>query len=239
MATLRSPGQTEAALAQDVAHELNNIGTSLHGFLELIDDRATGDTRLAELRIGVRRIIALAALLESLAETKAQAASCTLSACLPAPAFRDHLPGFGRELGTEQITWACDPETAVDADPERIRRAVRTQLEFAALTRGGERPVIAVSRNTVAMDRCRICGAALAVDDLRIATLADSARELFGKRDAKRRRSGAAIARLMLRATGHLAHLSGGHLGFDAPTGTIAIVLRASTGLQGQKTPPV
>jgi len=238
VATLRSPGQAEAALAQDVAHELNNVGASLYGFLELIDDRTAGDTRLVELRIGVRRIIALAALLESLAETKAQAASCTLSACLLGPASRDPVPGLGLELAVGEITWACDPETRVDADPESIRRAAWTLLEFAALKGGGDRPTIAVSRATAAIDRCGICGAALAVDGLRIATLADSARDLFGKHDVERHRTGVALARLMLRATGHLAHLGGGHLGFDALTGTIAIALRASTGLHGQKSPP-
>ncbi len=111
---------TDAALAEAVAHELNNIGASLYGFVELaaesapLPDSVAGC--IAEMRVGVRRLQSVARVLEALAETVSEPQEQELGACIEAAAA-----GLGSPVN---LRWRCDPTRRVRADSGSLGRAL-------------------------------------------------------------------------------------------------------------------
>src|SRR5258706_11421026 len=71
------------------------------------------------IRMGVSRVTNLAAVLEALAEVEGSSRRTAIGDCLGGDALVDSGGGF-------RFIWECDPATVVDADPDRVQRAIRT-----------------------------------------------------------------------------------------------------------------
>src|SRR5487761_2655422 len=151
MHVIRIPVSGESALAQDVAHTLNNIAASLFGFAELAAENASGrppPTALAELRLGVARVMQLASVLESLAAVDGISTTIAIADCVASPGAKGASEPFA-------VEWRCEPSTVVEADPDRIRLALRMLAQLCALrVTIIDRHVIAVERVEGALPRC-------------------------------------------------------------------------------------
>ncbi len=208
-----------SALAESVAHELNNIGASLFGFVELAAEAASGRDGeaawLGEIRVGVQRIAALAALLEALAGTRGEPVATTLSECL-----KD-----GAAAGDYRLDWRCDAATRVVADAEHVRRAAKILVRTAPVATQTEPSALVVAQ--LADDAsCLTCGAPLRAGDVYMdgQVAIDRAAAAPGK---PTRRAETALRRLVNDASSHAAHLAGGHVCALFGDGTPALVLRA------------
>jgi hypothetical protein len=187
-----------------VAHELNNIGAALFGFVELAAEGTSGapleSSLLVELRVGVSRITQLALVLEALAETEAKLASVALAACV-----KLHHPL--RASDDPDILWRCDRATGVRADPGHVQRFLQLLTSLAPPPAGaGVRLAVELGAMS-ADDRCCSCGAPLPNSAVRIAMLPGQIPD-----SPRKRRTVTSLRRLSLAACVHVAHLAGAHL---------------------------
>ena len=223
MRTLRIPAPGESAIAQSVAHELNNIAASMLGFLELATTNASHDpplrNSLDELRIGVDRMIHLAGILQRFGETDGRPTVVALADCLP-----EARPS-GAAAGV-RIEWSGDAGASVIADPVRVRSALEILVELAPSNRAAESPtVLRVERSKAARLRCGACGQAVPAGHVRV-SLHDDALRMHGRPRAARG-AGTSFGALMLDACSHLAHLGGAHLAIDQLDGSCALLIMA------------
>ncbi len=207
-------------LTEGVAHEINNIGASLFGFVELAAESGSADPLLSnlfgEIRVGGSRIAGGASRLEALAEQDAERAPITLAACL----------GFTETDGSGDafdFRWSCDSSTLVVADPDHARRALRL-LKYLALPHLGNGSRAQVSASlTTSESRCESCGAAIPPGGVRLSIGAGQ----FGNFSDRQRphRADTSIRRLSLAACAHVTHLAGGHLQRAGEAEPVAVVL--------------
>ena len=201
------PPLSVTALSDVVAHELNNIGASLFGFVELAAECPAGtpidSNLLGELRIGVSRIAGLASMLELLAERHSARTPVALAACVS-------LGNPTTDPGEWTVQWDCDPSTSVFVDAEQAHRALQL-LKDLTLQPDPEAPRLVVElRSMEAHDRCMSCGAAMAPHTVAISitTSPTAPRKYVGRS----RLAETSLRRLSVAACAHLSHLAGGHL---------------------------
>ncbi len=222
MPVIRIPLSGESALAQNVAHMLNNIAVSLFGFTELAAENASGrppPTALAELRLGVARVMQLASVLESLAAVDGTSTTVAVADCVASPGAAGASEPF-------DVQWHCEPSTVVEADPDRIRLALRTLAQLCALRSTSiERHIVAVDRVERALPRCSHCGRDIPDGGLRLTMALDRIGELMPGGARKSRRRGGGLADLMFAASGRLTHLGGGHLVLVTAESSVLVVL--------------
>ena len=221
------PNVSGSSLAESVAHELNNIAASLFGFVELAAEQIDAESPLlrclAEIRIGVSRVTNLAAVLEALAEVEGSSTRTAISNCLGGNALVDSGGGF-------RFNWECDPATVVDADPDRVHRAIRTlaHLGKADSTIGSDL-AFTISR-TASESPCSFCGAVLPAGSVRITLIADDLRLSDTKTAGARRRAGRTFPQLVVTGSVHATHVAGGHVALDTAHSSISLVLPAASG---------
>jgi len=222
---LEPPNVSGSSLAESVAHELNNIAASLFGFVELAAEQVDAEPYLlrclGEIRIGVSRVTNLAAVLEALAEVEGSSTRTAISNCLGGSALVDSGGGF-------RFIWECDPATVVDADPDRVHRAIRTlaHLGKADSTIGSDL-AFTISR-TASESHCSFCSAVLPAGSVRIALIADDLRLSDTKSAGWRRRAGRTFPQLVVTGSVHATHVAGGHVALDAAHSSISLVLPAA-----------
>jgi len=212
-------------LAASVAHELNNIAASLFGFVELAAEQVDAESPLlgclGEIRIGVARVTNLAAVLEALSEVAGSATRTEIIDCVGGSAPAESGDGF-------RFQWECDPATVVDADPDRVRRAIRTLTYLRkADTTGGADLAFQVSRAESA-SQCSFCGAVLPAGSVKITLIADDVRLFDAKTAGARRRAGMTFPELVVTGSAHATHMAGGHVALDPAQSTISLVLSAA-----------
>jgi hypothetical protein len=210
------PHVSGSSLAESVAHELNNIAASLFGFVELAAEQLDAGSPLlrclGEIRIGVSRVTNLAAVLEAFAEVEGSSTRTAISDCVGG--------GF-------LFNWECDPATVVDADPDRVHRAIRTlaHLGKADSTTGSDR-AFTVNR-TASESLCSFCSAVLPAGSVSITLIADDLRLFDAKTAGARRRAGRTFPQLVVTGSVHATHVAGGHVALDAAHSSISLVLPA------------
>jgi hypothetical protein len=210
------------SLAESVAHELNNIAASLFGFVELAAEEVDAESPLlrclGEIRIGVSRVTNLAAVLEALAQVEGSSARTAISNCLGGNTPVDSGGGF-------RCNWECDPATVVDADPDRVHRAIRTlALLGKADSTSGSDLAFTVSR-MAAESHCSFCSAVLPPGSVRITLIADDLRLSDTKNAGGRRRAGRTFPQLVVMGSVHATHVAGGHVALDAAHSSISLML--------------
>ena len=207
MRTLRIPGPGESAMAQIVAHELNNIAASMLGFLEIGATHASRDSALrnslGELRIGVDRMINLAGVLQRFGETEGCPTVVALADCLP------EARSSGASGGV-RIDWRGDAAGSVFADPARVRSALEILVDLASskhVSNGA--PVLRIELSETAPMHCKACGRAVGARHVRVSLRNEVPRTHGKSRTARDGRP--SLEAMMLDACTHLAHLGGAH----------------------------
>jgi signal transduction histidine kinase len=202
------------------AHELNNIGVPLMGFIDLLAQStpASEATRpyLEELRIGAARVAVLASDLESLAQWGSNPARCAIGNCLPAAI---------------EVDWQCSASTKVSVDSFHALRAVDALARVARTATGQDAPAaLTVSEENLQSAACAVCGIVMSArrkyvlvraDGTRLAT-AGVLRNPLGPGSAGRAGSKLGLAVLV-----HCVHRAGGHLLLDDGAASISIALLA------------
>src|SRR5882757_10031940 len=192
---LRQPPKVSgSSLAESVAHELNNIAASLFGFVELAAEQVDAESPLlrcmGEIRIGVSRVTNLAAVLEALAEVEGSSRRTAISDCIGGDVPVDSGGGL-------RFNWECDRATVVDADPDRVHRAIRTlTLLGKADSTIGSDSAFTVSR-TESESHCSFCDAVLPAGGVKITLIADDLRR-FDAKTAGARRAGGSFPQLVV-----------------------------------------
>jgi hypothetical protein len=213
-----------SALSQSVAHELNNIAASLFGFVELAAEQAIADAPLlkclGEIRLGVARVTDLAAILEALAEYYGKPEKMSIAACI------------GKEVpvtsGSVEFIWECDPSTTVDADPDRVRTAIRAWAQLASADAEIGSPLIfTISHVRRSRARCFSCRAPIPIPGVQITMTAENVRLLDEHGPLRRRRMGRTLRELIVAGGTHATHTAGGHVLVDAANATVSMVLPA------------
>jgi len=221
----KPPDVGASSLAESVAHELNNIAASLFGFVELAAEQVDAESPLlhclGEVRIGVSRVTKLAAVLEALAEADGSTARIAIGECVDDKAPVDS----GDVL---KFNWECDPATIVDADPDRVHRALRTltHLGKADSTIGSDL-VFTVGR-AASESHCSFCGAVLPAGSVKITLIADNLPLPDANTAGARRRAGRTFPQLVVAGGVRAAHVAGGHVALDAAESSISVVLPAA-----------
>jgi hypothetical protein len=221
----KPPDVGGSSLAESVAHELNNIAASLFGFVELAAEQVEAESPLlhclGEVRIGVARVTKLAAVLEALAEADGSTTRTAISECVGGRAPVDS----GDRL---KFNWECDPATIVDADPDRVQRALRTltHLGKADSTIGSDL-VFTVGR-AASESHCSFCGAILPAGSVKITLIADNLPLLDANPAGSRRRTGRTFPQLVVTGSVHATHMARGHVALDAAESSISVVLPAA-----------
>lgn len=151
-------GDALAALAL-IAHELNNIAVPLNGFAEHAQQHVPpyGVVRecLQELQIGIGRISALAADLESLGETGSVPEVIGLGDCIGKA-----IPE--KQRFQVQIEWCCPEDITVRVDPMHAQRAVAALLRVALAGESNSYPVtVSITARVSGVRECAVCGASL------------------------------------------------------------------------------
>jgi hypothetical protein len=228
------PNVSGSSLAESVAHELNNIAASLFGFVELAAEQVDAESHLlrclGEIRIGVSRVTNLAAVLEALAEVEGSSRRTAISNCLGGNALVDSGGGF-------RFIWECDPATVVDADPDRVHRAIRTLAHLGKADSAiGSDLALIVSR-TASESHCSFCSAVLPAGSVKITLIAVDARLFDAKTAGARRRAGGTFPQLVVTGSVHATHVAGGHVELDAAQSSISLVLPTASGPQGPSSP--
>ena len=118
--------------------------------------------------------------------------------------------------------------TVVDADPDRVHRAIRTlaHLGKADSTIGSDL-AFTVSR-TASESHCSFCSAVLPAGSVKIALIADDLRLFDAKTADARPRSGRTFRELVVTASVHANHVAGGHVTLDPAHSSISLVLPAA-----------
>jgi hypothetical protein len=219
------PNVSGSSLAESVAHELNNIAASLFGFVELAAEQVDAESPLlrclGEIRIGVSRVTNLAAVLEALAEVEGSSTRTAVSDCVGGNAPVDSGGGL-------RFNWECDPATIVDADPDRVHRAIRTlTLLGRADSTIGSGLAFTVSR-AASESHCSFCSAILPAGSVKITLIADELRLFDPKTAGARRRAGRTFPQLVVTGSVHATHVAGGHVELDTAYSSISLVLRAA-----------
>jgi hypothetical protein len=126
-----------------------------------------------------------------------------------------------------RFNWECDPATIVEADPDRVQRALRTLTYLGSSdSPTGSDTALTVSRTPSAY-RCSSCGATLPAGSAKIALIANDLRPSDFENPGVRRRTGSTFRQLILAATAHAAHAAAGHIALDAAGASISVLLRA------------
>jgi hypothetical protein len=210
-----------ASLAESIAHELNNIAASLFGFVELaaeeVDPGSPVLRCLGEIRIGVSRVRNLATVLEALAAIDGNTTRIAVGECVGATAPPDSGGGL-------RFDWRCDPATLVDADPERVRHALRTLTHLGRTGAGlGSDRQFTVGR-TASESHCSYCSAVLPAGSIEITLIADGLPTAGTRRGA-----GRTFPQLVITGSVHATHVAGGHVALDAAHSSISLVLPAAS----------
>ncbi len=218
------PNVGGTALAESVAHELNNIAASLFGFVELAAEQADSGSPvfrcLGEIRIGVSRITNLAAVLEALAQPDGSPTKIAVGDCVGGTAAVG--PGGGL-----RFNWECDPATIVEADPDLAHRALRTLTHLGKSdSMSGSDPAFTVSR-TPSESRCSFCGATLPAGSAKITLIAGDLRPSDLEIPGVRRRAGRTFRQLVVSASVHAAHAAAGHVALGDAGSSLSVLLRA------------
>jgi signal transduction histidine kinase len=217
-----------ADLSAILAHELNNIGVPLLGFVDLAAENAPESelmrSYLDELRLGVARIVGLASDLESLAQVSSHPARCAIADCMP------NAEADARN-GTWALNWQCSASAAVKADAFHAQHAIQSLGRIAQSAATPEATaVLTVSIETLRSASCAACGVAISpkrkhvlvkAQGPRLAT-ARALRNPLGPHNA-----GRAIRKLGLAVLVHSAHHGGGHLLTDESAASLGLVFSA------------
>jgi signal transduction histidine kinase len=217
-----------ADLSAILAHELNNIGVPLLGFVDLAAENAPESelmrSYLDELRLGVARIAGLASDLESLAQVSSHPVCCAIGDCMPNTEE-------GNRDGTWAVNWQCSASTMVKVDAFHARHAIQSLGRAAQSAATPDAPaVLVVSTETPQSASCAACGIAISprkrhvlvtVYGPRLAT-ARGLRNPLGPQSA-----GRAIRKLGLAVFVHSAHRAGGHVLSDESAASLGVVFSA------------
>jgi signal transduction histidine kinase len=225
----RKQGEIDPAdLSAVLAHELNNIGVPLLGFVDLAAENAPQSelmrSYLDELRLGVARIAGLASDLESLAQASSHPARRAIGDCMPAAEEGDR-------NGTWALNWQCSASTAVKVDAFHARRAIQSLGRAAQSAATPDAPaVLVVSIETLRSASCAACGIAISPEKKHLLLKAQGPR-LATARGLRNplapQNTGRAIRKLGLAVLVHGAHHGGGHVLFDESASSLGIVFSA------------
>lgn len=227
----RPPRQGEFAaadLSAVLAHELNNIGVPLLGFVELAAENGPESELMRsyvdELRLGVARIAGLASDLESLAQVSSRPARCAIGDCMPNAEEGDR-------NGTWTLSWQCSASTAVKVDAFHARHAIQSLGRAAQGAATPDAPAaLVVSIATLRSASCAACGIAISskrkyvlvnVQGPCLATTR-GLRNPLGPQNA-----GRAIRKLGLAVLVHSVHHGGGHVLSDESAASLGVVFPA------------
>ncbi len=199
-------------LAQSVAHELNNIVASLHGFVELAAERAAAgsplDGYLGEIRTGVSRITDLATILENLAEAGGKPIATRVGDC----------------VDTAEIAWECLPTVVIRADPDKVGNAIGAWRRLASSSSAEQtRLACGIAHAAGASIPCSFCDAEISAPALHMTLMADGLRFLDTQRSKRRTMPGKTFRELLVSQAIHLTHLAGAHLLLDAPNASVTL----------------
>ncbi len=220
----------DPALAGAFAHELNNISAALYGFVELAADGtpppAPLSGYLAEMRVGVRRLQAVAAILEALAETAAEPRAATLGECLEAAATASTL--------AVQVRWRCDADRTTHADPHGLGKGLTllALLEPPAPTSPGVVWSIEAAHDPASV--CADCQATLPAAGALISVQSNPPQRWPEPEGRARRTTETKIRRVHRAALGRLLHLAGAHLLNDGESDRFEVWLPVTGDLVGQ-----
>ena len=183
-----APRTTRWELA--VAHDLNNIGASLLGFVELASEANPGNVAvnlyIDEFRLVYSRLARVAGALELLAETRVPRKSMTIRSI---PALQPLKAGAAYAIHLQ-----CDPRLRLTVNVEFLQRTLQGLAALARST-GAEAAVTYDVNRTDAATTCSACDAAVASGAVRIgANIGRTARDVYWD------------------AVIHGAHLAGGHV---------------------------
>lgn len=194
-----------ADIAGLIAHELNNIAVPLRGFFDLaVETAADGLARqcLAEIDIGMARVVALAHSLESLSLQGSNPLATTVEECF-AP------QGSPESRASPHLVWTCSPQTPVTVDLDHARRAIDSLVYLA-----GAAP-LAIADSILSGLACAVCGKAFpgtkALVHVRTGGLRQSVTEALRTPFAASHKLRCA-QRLNLAVLAHATHQAGGHV---------------------------
>ena len=222
---LKPSNVSGSSLAESAAHELNNIAASLFGFVELAAEQVDAGSPLlrclAEIRIGVSRVTNLAAVLEAIAEVDGNSTRVPVSDCVGSNVPVESGGGL-------RLNWECDPATVVDADPDRVHRAIRTLTHLGSVDSAVDSDLALTVGRTASESHCSFCGAVLPAGSVGITLIADDVRLFDAKAAGARRRAGRTFRELVVTGSVHATHVGGGHVTLDAAHSSISLVLPAA-----------
>lgn len=213
-------------MAGAFAHELNNIAASLYGFVELAADSGSPPALLtgylAEMRVGVRRLQAVAAILEALAETTAAPRAATLGECIESAAAAAALP--------VEVRWRCDPSRSTSADVHCLGKSLTLLALLEPPVPASPGAIWSIEALHGPAPACADCAAPLSAAGARISVLNAPPREGPDPAGPARRTTETKIRRVHRAALSRLLHLAGAHLLAGAEHGRLEVWLPAADG---------
>jgi len=209
-----------------IAHELNNISVPLHGFAEHALEHVPGygvvRECVQELQIGIGRIRALAADLESLGQTDSLFELVPLRDCI------------SRAIRSVQnldppIDWCCPKEINVRVDAEHAQRAIASLIRVAVAADSTQNPgSLSIEKNDSKVGNCAVCGASVGTegDWVLLRTSGIRRMKLDVLRDPFRSDTGGRTSRrLALAVLDRCAHRAGGHVYLNHRADVLTLVL--------------
>ncbi len=216
----------DPALAGAFAHELNNIAASLYGFVELAADSGSPPAPLigylAEMRVGVRRLQAVAAILEALAETTAEPRAAILGECIESAAAAAAQP--------VQVRWRCEASVSTRVDAHCLGKGLTLLALLEPPAPASPGAIWSIEAMREPAPTCADCTAPLPAAGVRISVLNAPPRAGPERVGPARRSTETKIWRVHRDALGRLLHLAGAHLLTDAQHGRIEVWLPAAGG---------